>query len=336
MPIIPRELKNEFDFQLQNIQSLWDQRSDLCHQLDNAPKGFNKLNNTNPPEFSFYFGPGGLLTVLALMIGWVVVCFYTPYQDERLSNFTIVLLVVLGLSFIFRTFFKERYDESIEKWQQLKPKYDSITKTIHVKYDKIRNFISNLYRWIKATREQVDLDGVQLRRLSYYHNQYIMPNSKYDSAWIIGLFKIYNILCNEENTDRTLKEHIYFPQGGISKPLDDLGIDKSIEIQEEKRLTNHIAFEGRISNFDKNRLKQLLGYDCMACGINMAEKYGEPGYNYIELHHKVPYSQMKENDTRTLCASDFCVLCPNCHRMIHKLADAGDLETLQDIVNHNK
>jgi len=115
-----------------------------------------------------------------------------------------------------------------------------------------------------------------------------------------------------------------------------LKIADDFEIKEQKKLTNHSAYEGRIRSNDKTKIKSALGYNCMACGINMGEKYGKYGENYIELHHKIPYSDMQENDERTLNSDDFCVLCPNCHRIIHKLNDAGDIELLKNIIEINK
>lgn len=74
----------------------------------------------------------------------------------------------------------------------------------------------------------------------------------------------------------------------------------------------------------------------MACGMELKDKYGELGKGYIELHHIVPYSDMHQNDERVLKISDFYVLCPNCHSMIHKLDDVADLELLKNIVEFNK
>ena len=112
-------------------------------------------------------------------------------------------------------------------------------------------------------------------------------------------------------------------------------IANNIEIQETKKVANHIQYEGRISIANKNKVKSILGAKCMACGKDMSEIYGDIGKNYIELHHKIPYSDMKENDTRTLSLDDFCVLCPDCHRMIHRLPDAGDIDMLARIIKIN-
>lgn len=113
-------------------------------------------------------------------------------------------------------------------------------------------------------------------------------------------------------------------------------VEESISIQEEKKIANHTAYEGRISNKDKNKLKSVLGYKCEACGTDMSAIYGNIGQNYIELHHKIPYSDMKENEIRILTDKEFCVLCPNCHRMIHKLPNAGDIDLLTRIIKLNR
>ena len=111
---------------------------------------------------------------------------------------------------------------------------------------------------------------------------------------------------------------------------------QELEIMEEKKVANHKAYEGRISTSDKKKIKHILGTRCTACGKDMTETYGDMGKDYIELHHLVPYSKMEQNDTRTLAATEFCVLCPDCHRMIHRLQDAGDIDKLRDIITANR
>lgn len=111
---------------------------------------------------------------------------------------------------------------------------------------------------------------------------------------------------------------------------------EELEFLEQKKLSGHLLFEGRISNIDKQKIKLLLGCKCMACGIEMSDKYGDLGKDYIELHHIIPYADMNLNNVRILKIDDFCALCPNCHRMIHKLESAGDIEMLKNIIELNK
>ena len=67
----------------------------------------------------------------------------------------------------------------------------------------------------------------------------------------------------------------------------------------------------------------------------MEEKYGQLGEGVIEVHHLNPihlFDDMHPVDYKT----DLIPLCPNCHTIIHKLADPGDLEGLKKIVEENK
>ena len=64
---------------------------------------------------------------------------------------------------------------------------------------------------------------------------------------------------------------------------------------------------------------KIHGYDCMACGFNYEQCYGEIGKDFIEVHHVVPLASSGETDTNP--KTDLVVLCANCHRMVHRRKD---------------
>lgn len=76
--------------------------------------------------------------------------------------------------------------------------------------------------------------------------------------------------------------------------------------------------------------KKVYGYICQACGFDFEKKYGELGKHYIECHHKNPLSEQNESTPSTL--EDVCMLCSNCHRMIHRTKPAMELEQLRGIL----
>lgn len=55
---------------------------------------------------------------------------------------------------------------------------------------------------------------------------------------------------------------------------------------------------------------------CEVCGFDFSEVYGELGAGFIEAHHTIPVSEMEENDLTRI--EDLVLLCPNCHRMVHR------------------
>ena len=74
----------------------------------------------------------------------------------------------------------------------------------------------------------------------------------------------------------------------------------------------------RDSTLRKNALA-IHGYNCMACGFNYEEYYGEIGKGFIEVHHVEPLASVGETETNP--RTDLVVLCANCHRMVHRRKD---------------
>jgi len=76
-------------------------------------------------------------------------------------------------------------------------------------------------------------------------------------------------------------------------------------------------------------LKKYGKLSCEVCGFEFGAHYGELGVDYIECHHIVPIAQIAPG-TKTKIA-DLCLLCSNCHRMVHKRRPwlaVGDLKAL--------
>jgi len=97
----------------------------------------------------------------------------------------------------------------------------------------------------------------------------------------------------------------------------ELGLEDLINLREHKRIERNAALA--------RRAKTIHGFICQACGFDFAREYGEIGKDFIEAHHLTPLSQLKGLTVTLNPRKDFCVLCSNCHRMIHKSVDVGDL-----------
>jgi 5-methylcytosine-specific restriction protein A len=55
---------------------------------------------------------------------------------------------------------------------------------------------------------------------------------------------------------------------------------------------------------------------CAVCGFDFFEQYGEVGRDFIECHHTVPVSELRDGARTRL--SDVALVCSNCHRMLHR------------------
>lgn len=83
--------------------------------------------------------------------------------------------------------------------------------------------------------------------------------------------------------------------------------------------------------------KKQHGTRCQVCELDFEKRYGPIGKGFIEAHHLRPISSLIEGAAVTFnVAMDFAVLCPNCHRMIHRTHDPSDLEEFRDLVRSQR
>jgi 5-methylcytosine-specific restriction protein A len=87
----------------------------------------------------------------------------------------------------------------------------------------------------------------------------------------------------------------------------------------------------------ENRRKKLAAFKrkhgrvfCECCGFDFEKTYGERGLDYIECHHQVAVSKLRPGQKLTL--DDFCLLCSNCHRMVHVRTPWLGIEELRNLL----
>lgn len=80
--------------------------------------------------------------------------------------------------------------------------------------------------------------------------------------------------------------------------------------------------------------KEFHGLTCKVCGFNFETTYGKHGAGYIEAHHLVPFATLAKRPEAVVLdpATDFTVVCANCHRMLHR-APAPSVENLVKKLN---
>lgn len=105
----------------------------------------------------------------------------------------------------------------------------------------------------------------------------------------------------------------------------------STDIKETRRY----VLSQRIERTPGVRKKVLQNRQCKceACNLDPVLHYGYKGPNHktpLDVHHSKPIFELAEGEERRYkVPDDFLVLCPTCHRMIHKQDDPSDLETLK-------
>ncbi len=117
------------------------------------------------------------------------------------------------------------------------------------------------------------------------------------------------------------------PDDQIAKDAEDeAGIVN--DLAQAKRYKQHRAIERQASH--SKAVKRLQGNRCKGCLRRLDEMYGDIATGLIEAHHLMPLSSLAEGETVTFDPeTDFAVLCPNCHSVIHRMADVSDIDALR-------
>ena len=80
----------------------------------------------------------------------------------------------------------------------------------------------------------------------------------------------------------------------------------------------------------RRRCLDHFGYECQVCGLRFEERYGELGREFMQVHHKLPLSEIADPDNYTVNPlEDLVPVCPNCHAMLHR--PAGTTLTVEEL-----
>lgn len=117
-------------------------------------------------------------------------------------------------------------------------------------------------------------------------------------------------------------------------------IDSCLEVLAEEVVDSECCIEGAtktisVNTYERNPQARAAclaahGYNCVVCGFDFENEYGEIGKDYIHVHHLkqladigVEYELNPVEDLRPVC--------PNCHSMLHRKRPAFSVQELQQI-----
>ncbi len=80
---------------------------------------------------------------------------------------------------------------------------------------------------------------------------------------------------------------------------------------------------------------EIHGYSCQVCSFDFETVYGELGKEYIHVHHLVPLKEIGEK-YNVDPEKDLIPVCPNCHAMLHRSDDSGDLDKLKNVMTKER
>lgn len=120
-------------------------------------------------------------------------------------------------------------------------------------------------------------------------------------------------------------------RGGLNASMSTIRDEGTTDLLEERRYRMHRRIER--NPYAAKLAKKHHGIRCQACNLVMAERYGTAGADFIEVHHLRPLASLHEGEAMKYdVGTDFAVLCPNCHRMIHRMDNPSDLKSLREVL----
>lgn len=103
------------------------------------------------------------------------------------------------------------------------------------------------------------------------------------------------------------------------------------EGKEKQQLHKYKERNPKVIREAKNRFKKINGrLYCEICGFDFEAIYGDIGRDYIEGHHIIPVSELREGDVTNI--KDILLVCANCHRILHKKRPCVSKEELLKLV----
>lgn len=106
------------------------------------------------------------------------------------------------------------------------------------------------------------------------------------------------------------------------------------ESEEGKVLTRVHRYRERNTKIIKRKKEKVLSetgsLNCEVCTFEFGKVYGNHGDGFIECHHTKPVSEMNVGEKTKL--ADLALVCPNCHRMIHRTRPWLSIEELKAIL----
>jgi predicted HNH restriction endonuclease len=133
---------------------------------------------------------------------------------------------------------------------------------------------------------------------------------------IIGSFKLIFV----DDTRQEIKSMFWKPDGDGYKKADAY-VESFFDDEAGEgglRLVSHLKRE-RSARLRAKKIAEAIGQGrkiaCAACRFDFEEKYGQLGSKFCEVHHLLPLAAASKRTTRL---DDLAIVCPNCHRMIHK------------------
>ena len=126
------------------------------------------------------------------------------------------------------------------------------------------------------------------------------------------------LILENDQIKQILNPNENSPSSYLSNLIESIAIE-GYEGKQKELLINHLIRERdkQLTKDYKDKYKSIQ--KCPACNFNPKEIYSIDAINLFELHHIIPIGMRDKKIGSKTLENDLILLCPNCHRFIHKL-----------------
>lgn len=123
-------------------------------------------------------------------------------------------------------------------------------------------------------------------------------------------------------------------KNSVTLNLDDNFFENGIEIEnfEEGKSIKVTVNKYERNNLARKKCIEYHGYTCSICKLNLEERYGDIGKEFIHVHHIKPLSEIS-SEYKVDPINDLIPVCPNCHAIIHRKRPCYTVEEILKIIN---
>lgn len=196
-----------------------------------------------------------------------------------------------------------------------------IEHSINSDFENIENInLHNFFKWKIAylfSNEKL-FPGFEKEFLKF-----VLKELKYKSTEKLKIYEMQSMIMKKKPNNNTIYEFSHDLWDKFNKKIkkDIPNNDPALigfEGGKGKKIKEHLAKE-RDSKF-RNKYRKEFSYikKCPACNMSSKNLYNIIDENkFLELHHIVPLKYVEQKTKITV--EDVTLLCPNCHRAIHKI-----------------
>jgi predicted HNH restriction endonuclease len=174
----------------------------------------------------------------------------------------------------------------------------------------------------------------------------ILPAVKTNPNWKANVrWQLQNDSSDSNAKTKSGKDLFYSVEGikggiwGI-RDFSVLNTDDTYDFIANGEFQNEILVEGSqktiaVNIYERNKTLRrecidIYGLNCVICEFNFADKYGFRGNGFIEVHHLVPLSAIRQSYIAN--PKDLRPVCSNCHSIIHRFKPFLTIDEMNDLI----